>query len=363
MNKSKTTSNESNAHHILIVDDCEVIRVVTQQYLERKGYVVEIAENGRQALELLKSNPFDLILMDLSMPDMDGFEAARRIRNAENKMRIADCGMRNEKSIQSKINSEIPGPDHECACSDNKDQPQKHSCSEKDCKCRRTEVDQNLISDIHNHKSEIRNVYRAIVPGDDGGPKSEIERVPIIGMSGHDPQSVKEECYDAGINDCVGKLLQQETLVSVVREWTTGELDIPRNNITQDRSLRLRTNAAKNQPPIDIEKTITEFMGKKDLLWEVLTTFKTRVRAQIMNIKQYITVKDFNPILSEAHSIKGGAGNLGALNLSQAAAELEEAAGEGSSSRANAAIDDLENEFQRLYQFIEQSDMSKAISK
>ena len=351
MQNSQTTSNQANVQRILVVDDCEVIRVVTQQYLERVGYAVEIAENGRQALEALKDKRFNLILMDLAMPDMDGLEAARRIRNAENKMRIADCGLRNEKSIQSKINSQITGPDHECACSDNKDQPQKHSCSEKDCKCRRTEADQNFKSKIHNHKSEIRN------------PKSEIERVPIIGMSGHDPESVKEECYDAGMNACIGKPLQQEALVAVVRKWTTGESDIPGNNITQASPGRLRTNAAENQPPIDIEQTITEFMGKKDLLWEVLTTFKTRVRAQIMNIKQHISVNDFNPILSEAHSIKGGAGNLGALNLSQAAAELEEAAGELSSSRANAAIDDLENEFQRLYQYIEQSDMGKAISK
>ena len=348
-------------HHILVVDDCEVIRVVTQQYLERVGYAVEIAENGRQALEALKDKRFDLILMDLEMPDMDGFEAARRIRNAENKMQIADCGLRraprpelgskaqpsrlrNEKTDQLEISSEIPDSNHKCACSDDKDQAQKHSCSEKDCKCKRAEANPEVNSEFHI-------------------PHSTFQPVPIIGMSGHDPKSVKDECYNAGMNDCIGKPLQQEALVSVVRKWTTGESDIPRNNITQASSGRLHTDAAENQPPIDIEKTITEFMGKKDLLWEVLTTFKTRVRAQIMNIKQHLSVKNFNPILSEAHSIKGGAGNLGALNLSQAAAELEEAAGEESSTRANAAVDDLENEFQRLYQYIEQSDMGKAISK
>ena len=104
-------------------------------------------------------------------------------------------------------------------------------------------------------------------------------------------------------------------------------------------------------------------MGKTNLLREVLETFKARVTAQIMNIKQHISASRFKPVLSEAHAIKGGAGNLGASNLSLAAAELEEAAGEESSARADAAVDDLEKEFQRLYQYIEQSDMGKALSK
>ena len=357
MKKSKTTSLEPDAHHILIVDDCEVIRVVTQQYLERAGYAVATAENGHRALEALKDKRFDLILMDLVMPDMDGFEAARRIRDEEHRMRPAtssaesnaECGpavvpqerdygaasMRNEKTGQLEISSEMPDSNHKCACSDNKGQAQKHSCSEDDCKCRRAGLDQNS--------------------------KSEINEVAIIGMSGHDPQSVKEECFDAGMNACLGKPLKQETLLSMVQKWIIGRSDIPQNVIARDRSARLHRVAAEKQPPIDIEKAVTEFMGKTDLLREVLKTFKTRVRAQIMNIKQHMSAKDFDPILSEAHSIKGGAGNLGALNLSQAAAELEEAAGEESTARATAAMADLEKEFQRLYQYIEQSEMGKAI--
>jgi HPt (histidine-containing phosphotransfer) domain-containing protein len=96
-------------------------------------------------------------------------------------------------------------------------------------------------------------------------------------------------------------------------------------------------------------------MGKTDLLREVLETFKARVRIQIMQIKQHISVNNYHPILSEAHSIKGGAGNLGAFNLSKAAADLEQAAATGSTEQATAAVEDLQNEFYILYQYIEES--------
>ncbi len=349
MTAKEINMQTQKGNRILIVDDCDVNQALLQQYLERAGYAVEIAENGRRALEALKCKKFDLILMDLVMPVMDGYEAARRIRkaecgmrNKENRMRNLECGMRNEEIKESDLKSGMSDSDHKCACSANEDQSHKHACSQNDCKCRRAGT-------ILNVNSEFRI------------PHSAFESVPIIGMSGHDPQSVLEACCRAGMNDCVGKPLQRKSLLSVVRKWTAGDSDIPQSKTTKNELSQSHSDTIENQPPIDIEKTITEFQGKTDLLLEILKTFKVRVRAQIMNIKQHLSVNNYNPILSEAHAIKGGAGNLGALKLSRAAAGLEEAAGEASSAKANAATDDLEKEFHRLCQYLEQSDMGKAI--
>jgi CheY-like chemotaxis protein len=65
----------------LIVDDNAVNRNVTGQMLRRLGWNSVQVESGLLALEQLKSRPFDLLLLDLRMQDMDGEETCRRIRN------------------------------------------------------------------------------------------------------------------------------------------------------------------------------------------------------------------------------------------------------------------------------------------
>lgn len=68
---------------MLIVDDYADTRRVVRWMLEQKGYSVAEAEDGRQAVEAARAERPDLILMDLTMPQVDGFEAARTIRSSE----------------------------------------------------------------------------------------------------------------------------------------------------------------------------------------------------------------------------------------------------------------------------------------
>ena len=73
---------------ILIVEDNEMNRDMLSRRLERKGYDVVMAEDGKKGVDMSKSENPDLILMDLSLPVMDGWEATSTIKRNEETKRI-----------------------------------------------------------------------------------------------------------------------------------------------------------------------------------------------------------------------------------------------------------------------------------
>ncbi len=67
-------------YHILVVDDHRINQIIIKKILELNGINYKLADNGFQALNLMKNNDFDLILMDLIMPVMNGIVTTKRIK-------------------------------------------------------------------------------------------------------------------------------------------------------------------------------------------------------------------------------------------------------------------------------------------
>jgi len=76
---------------IMVVDDEESIRFLFKEEMEEEGFVVELAKNGKEALEKLPVVCPDLITLDIKMPVMDGIEALKKIRETDRHLPIVLC--------------------------------------------------------------------------------------------------------------------------------------------------------------------------------------------------------------------------------------------------------------------------------
>jgi CheY-like chemotaxis protein len=82
--------------HILLTEDYEPNILVAGTYLEHFGYTYDVARNGTEAVEKACSTAYSVILMDIQMPDMSGFEATQKIREHEHihgKARVTIIGL------------------------------------------------------------------------------------------------------------------------------------------------------------------------------------------------------------------------------------------------------------------------------
>jgi len=74
---------------VLIAEDSSVIQKLTKKILENQNYKITPAKNGTQVIEMLNHEDFDIILMDINMPVMNGIECAEKIRGLSNKKKAS----------------------------------------------------------------------------------------------------------------------------------------------------------------------------------------------------------------------------------------------------------------------------------
>jgi CheY-like chemotaxis protein len=83
MSDNSTSAGERAPKRVLVVDDDDLVRALEERLLSREGFDVTSAADGAAALELIGGQQFDLVLLDVAMPGVDGFEVARALRRDE----------------------------------------------------------------------------------------------------------------------------------------------------------------------------------------------------------------------------------------------------------------------------------------
>lgn len=101
--RPRFVSAEEGSGSLLVVDDNSMNRDLLSRQLARAGYVVETAESGQQALDLMQERAFDLVLLDVIMPDIDGLEVLRRIKSDERLAEIPVVMLSSLDDVESAI--------------------------------------------------------------------------------------------------------------------------------------------------------------------------------------------------------------------------------------------------------------------
>ncbi len=241
---------EAAAGSILVVEDHEVNQQLFKAILERMGFQVLIAEDGLKALEAVREATFDLIFMDIQMPNLNGYDATRQLR----KMGV---------------------------------------------------------------------------------------RTPIVAVTASALKEEQKRALAAGMNGCLTKPFKKKDVLAVLTRWlrpTSGYQSSGSENLAE----------APAVGAFDFSKAVAAFMGREEVVRGVLGSFLEKLEDRLSAMIEAFDNGDMEWISREAHAIKGGAWNLEARSLGEAARSLEEAAGAGEAGKAGRALRRLQSESERF---------------
>ena len=95
--------NHLQGANVLLVEDNEINQQVAEEILESVGLNVALANNGQEAVNAVKENNYDAVLMDVQMPVMDGYMATRKIREWEEKLKAQSSELIAEKELKAQV--------------------------------------------------------------------------------------------------------------------------------------------------------------------------------------------------------------------------------------------------------------------
>lgn len=182
------------------------------------------------------------------------------------------------------------------------------------------------------------------------------KNIVIIGVIGYEDSDQIDICIKAGMNDAIPKLsFNPEKLIELGNKFFSEMADINKtDNITVTEEQNITSTMPKDTV-LDFNRALKEFENDKDLLLRLLDEFKSILANQIIHITQLLISEDYQKIEFEAHSIKGGAMNICAYKLADAAKNLEKCCRKnGHKSEMQDNVDILQKQIELFIRFVEQ---------
>ncbi len=255
--------------HILLVEDNEINREVALGMLDLLGHRTTTAANGREAIEAWGKSSYDVILMDCQMPEMDGFEATRLIRERESTAGKRQ-GARGDRP-KSSSSTHRPSP---------------------------------------------------LAP----------RRIPIIALTANAIRGDREHCLQAGMDDYLTKPYTHEQLRDMLVRWLpaaptepgeqTMSTGVQKASASPVEPTASAAAAAVNTQAWEAIRALQR-PGQPDLLGKILGLYVKNSRELIDTIRQALEQQDAQGVFRAAHTLKSSSANVGAAGLAEQCKHLE----------------------------------------
>jgi len=280
---------------VLLVEDNEINQQVAREILEGAGLIVMVASNGQEAVDAVKTNSYDAVLMDVQMPVMDGYTATRKIRE-----------------LQLKAQN-----------------PKLKATETKDGK-------EGAALSLQSPELPIIAMTAHAMAGDE---QKSIE----AGMNGHVTKPIDPDQLFATLQ----KWIKPVTKRPVVQRSPTRE-----KPAGADQTALKEDELPASLPGFDLAAGLARLMGNKRLYRKLLLDFGAGYGGVTGDIRKALAAKNFAQAHSLVHNLKGLAGNLEATGLQAAAVAMEklvkgQAAESASDKQLNRKLADLESALQQ----------------
>ncbi|MCD6298639.1 MAG: response regulator, partial [Deltaproteobacteria bacterium] len=313
--------------NILLAEDNLINQRLALELLKSRGHHVTLASNGREAIEALKEQAFDLVLMDVQMPEMDGFEATREIRRMEDRRRRAEDRKQEEQLRVAGYGLRVKGAKREST------EPTTSNPAGRDFRSASAINEKQpgfaLARQTSNQQPATSNEQRAT-------------RLPIVAMTAHAMKGDREKCLEAGMDDYVAKPIRPEELFRVIEKLAHGS-----NNMEKE-SPSLKKDDTRSKDVLDMSKAMEVVAGNRELFQEIADMFIENLPGYLAEIKEAISKSDADALDRSAHSLKGSVGNFGAKRAFEAAYRLEKLGKDGKMGNAENEFSTLEKELTAL---------------